>query len=166
MSADDTTWIAEASNRALEFLAVLAANDSAAVADRGRVFDALMDELDDPAKFATMMYSLVFIANAMRTSAAGDKEPGTWTFEIHTPFGRVPVDNAPPAQRWVARWLIACMNGDSTAAFDLWFASAQTENQARESVALLGGVLIGFLTHSVRTFLDAGRPFVMPEDVR
>ena len=158
---DDNAWIAEASTHALEFLAVLAADGPEAQADRPRVFDRLMDELDDPAKFHTMLYCLVWIAHCMRTSASGDTEPGIWTFEVHTPLGRVPIDQADPAVRWVSRWLIACMNGDAGAAADLWFGVPSSEDEAKRCVEVLTGPLIAFLTHSVREFLAAGRPLVV-----
>lgn len=155
-------WIVEASNRALEFLAVLATDDPQAVEDRPRVFDRMMLELDDPAKLHTMLYSLVWLAHCMRTSAAGDDEPGTWTFEIHTPLGLVPVDQAEPEVRWVARWLIACMNGDAGAAADLWFSVPDTEQAAGAVSKALGGPVLAFLSHSVREFLAAGRPLNIP----
>ena len=161
--AQSDEWIQPACDRALEFLAVLAADGPEAEAERPRIFDDLMDALDDPAKFHTMLYVLVWIAHAMRTSAAGDHEPGIWTFEIHTPLGRTPIDQAPPAIRWVSRWLIACMNGDAGAAADLWFGSMATEDEARECSRILAGPLVDFLTHSVREFLRAGRPLVLPE---
>lgn len=161
--SSENDWIQEASEKALEFLAVLAADGPEAEADRPRVFDRMMLELDDPAKLHTMLYSLVWLAHCMRTSAAGDDEPGTWTFEIHTPLGLVPVDQAEPEVRWVARWLIACMNGDAGAAADLWF-SVPDDNEAvaRKTAKFLSGPLLAFLGHSVREFLAAGRPLVMP----
>lgn len=159
--AESDAWIEEACARALEFLAVLAAEGPDAEADRPRVFDRMMLKLDDPAKFHTMLYSLVWIAHCMRTSAAGDTDPGIWTFEVHTPLGRTPIDQAPPAIRWVSRWLIACMNGDSGAAADLWFGTPSSEEEARECVNALSGPLVAFLTHSVREFLRAGRPLVL-----
>ena len=157
----DNAWLAEASQRALEFLAVLATDDPAVVADRPRAFDHLMLELDDAAKFHTVLYSLVWLAHCMRTSATGDTAPGIWTFEVHTPLGRVPIDQADPAVRWVSRWLIACMNGDSAAAANLWFGTPASEEEAAECVKVLTGPLIAFLTHSVREFLAAGRPLVV-----
>ena len=157
----DKDWIEEACNRALEFLAVLASDDPEAMADRSGVWDRLMLELDDPAKFHTMLYSLVWIAHCMRTSAAGDTEPGIWTFEVRTPFGVTPIDQAAPAVRWVARWLIACMNGDCASAADLWFGTPANEEEAQECVKVLTGPLLAFLTHSVREFLRAGRPLVL-----
>lgn len=157
----ESDWIEEACQHALEFLAVLALDGPEAEADRPRVFDRLMLDLDDPAKFHTMLYSLVWIAHCMRTSAAGDTEPGVWTFEIHTPFGRTPIDQAPPAVRWVSRWLIACMNGDSAAAADLWFGVPSSKEEVEECVKTLTGPLLAFLTHSVRDFLRAGRPLVL-----
>lgn len=162
MAEVDHEWIEEACRRALEFLAVLAADGPEAEAELPRVFDSLMESLDDPAKFHTMLYALVWVAHAMRTSAAGDHEPGVWTFEVHTPLGRTPIDQAPPAVRWVSRWLIACMNGDAQAAADLWFMSAQSEAEVRECVNTLAVPLMAFLSHSVREFLSAGRPLVMP----
>lgn len=161
----DDAWIYEACNKALEFLATLAADDPAAIEDRPRAFDRLMLELDDPAKFHTMLYALVWVAHCMRTSAAGDNEPGIWTFEIRTPLGRMPIDQAPPAIRWVSRWLVACMNGDARAAADLWFGTNATEDEVAESITALTGPLLAFLTHSVREFLRAGRPLVMQAEV-
>ena len=158
-SAD--AWIEEACNRALDFLAALAAEGPEAAAERPRVFDRLMLELDDPAKLHTMLYSLVWIAHCMRTSASGDTEPGIWTFEVHGPLGLTPIDQATPAVRWVSRWLIACMNGDSRAAADLWFGTPSSEEEVEECVKVLSGPLIAFLTHSVRDFLRAGRPLVL-----
>ncbi len=159
---EDTTWVADASTDALEFLATLAADDDEHVAARSRAWDDLMDKLDDPAKFHTMLYALVWLAHCMRTSANGDTEPGTWTFELHTPFGRVPIDQAAPELRWVSRWLVACMNGDAGAAADLWFGTPASEAEVRACVDALFGPLLAFLTHSVREFLDAGRPLVVP----
>lgn len=158
----DSAWIEEASTRALEFLAVLAADGPEAATERPRIFDELMEKLDDPPKLHTMLYTMVWIAHCMRTSAAGDNEPGVWTFEIHTPFGRTPIDQAPPAIRWVSRWLIACMNDDITAAADLWFGTPASQEEAEECTKALTGPLLTFLSHSVREFLEAGRPLVIP----
>lgn len=163
MTAQEWNRIQEASDRALEFLASLAIEEDGA-SDRSRTFNALMDELDDPAKFHSMLYSLMWIAHNMLTSASGDTEPGMWTFELDSPFGPIPVDQAPPATRWVARWLVACMNGDSRAAADLWFGVNASEEEARESTALLVGPLVAFLTHAVREFVRAGKPLVMQEE--
>lgn len=162
-TGDDAVWMEMASRQALEFLATLAEDDEAHHRARGRAWDDLMTTVDDEAKFHTILFTMVWAAHGMRTSASGDTDPGVWTFEIETPFGRVPVDQADPAIRWVARWLIACMNGDSRAAADLWFASAGSENEARRTVDVLTGPLLAFLTRSVREFLKAGKPFVMPE---
>lgn len=158
----------EASERALELLAALAVDSPNARADRSRVTHELMNTLDDPAKFHTMLYALVWLAHCMRTSATGEAGKtgktgdGVWTFEVHTPLGPVPVDQAPPAIRWMSRWLVACMNGDPDTAAALWFDSAQTEAQAAECMEALAGPLLTFLTHSVRAFLAAGRPLVLP----
>lgn len=158
-------WMEEASKWALEFLAVLGADGPDAAADRPRVVHELMDVLDDPAQFHTMLYALVWLAHCMRTSATGEADEtgtGVWTFEVHTPLGAVPIDQAPPAIRWVSRWLVACMNGDPATAAALWFDSARTEAQARECMEILVGPLLEFLTRSVRAFLAAGRPLVLP----
>ncbi|WP_300680700.1 hypothetical protein [Nocardioides sp.] len=157
----DTDWIVAASEKALEFLATLASDEPDAATARARAFDRLLLDLDDPAKFHTVLYCLVWIAHCMRTSASGDTEPGIWTFEVHTPLGRVPIDQAAPAVRWVSRWLIACMNGDSRAAADLWFGSPTSEAEAKECMNMLVGPLLAFLHTSVREFLAAGRPLVL-----
>lgn len=159
-------WMQEACNHALEFLSTLAKDDEEHRQARLHHWDRLMLAADDPAKFHTMLFCLVWISHGMRTSANGDTEPGIWTFELETPFGRVPVDQADPALRWVARWLIACMNGDSRAAADLWFSSAGSQEDAERTADLLMGPLLALMTHSVRELLAAGRPFVTPELVR
>lgn len=161
-ASTDAAWIEEASAHALEFLATLAEDTEEAARARAAAWEGLMDTADDAAKFHTMIYTLVWVAHCMRTSANGDTEPGIWTFEIQTPLGTIPVDQADPATRWVARWLIACMNGDSRAASDLWFSDAGSAENAKASIDALMGPLMTFLTHSVREFLRAGRPLVMP----
>lgn len=158
-------WMAEASTRAIEFLAVLGSDDPAAVEERPRVFDRLMLELDDPAKYHTMLYVLVWVAHCMRTSAAGDTEPGIWTFHLQGPDGHIPVDESDPSVRWVSRWLIACMNGDAGAAADLWFGTVVDEADAREATKVLASVVVPYLTQCVREFLAAGRPLVLQEMV-
>lgn len=161
----ETAWMESASQHALELLATLATDDPEAVAERPQVFDRLMLELDDPAKFHTMLYVLVWIAHCMRTTASGDTEPGIWTFQIQGPLGVVPIDQAEPSVRWVSRWLIACMNGDARSAADLWFGTVTSREEARDASKVLTSTLIPFLSHSVREFLRAGRPLVLQAEV-
>lgn len=157
----DEPWMAAASERALEFLGNLASDSPEAREERPYVFDRLVLELDDPAKFQTMLFTLVWISHCMRTTASGETDPGIWTFRVQGPLGVVPIDQAEPSVRWVSRYLIACMNGDPALAADLWFGTVSTDDDAKDVTKVLASALIPFLIHSVRAFLDAGRPLVL-----
>lgn len=144
----------EASEQALRFLGSLASDDRRLQLTE---LERLYDYMATPAEMHTMFFALVQVAGGMWEAANGMSRE-FWTFEIQTPLGPIPVDSAPPAQRWFGRWLTASMNGDAETAAALWFTGGLSEAEVKATVDITVPGLIGFLTGTVRAFLAAGRP--------
>lgn len=143
-----------ASEQAIKFLAALASDDRARQRDE---LERLYEFMATPAEMHSMFFAMVQMAGGMWEAANGLSRE-FWTFEIQTPFGPISVDHAPPAQRWFARWLTACMNGDADTAIALWFTSGMSDDEVKATVDITIPALLAFLRGTVREFLRAGRP--------
>ena len=131
----------------LRFLALLATDE------RGPQVGDALDEFCGPTHdgFVVGIVSLLNVAGAMLSTVDG--EPGTWGFEMATPFGPAPV---PASTSWAARFVTAAMNGDHDTAFALWYGAASEDAQADQAKDL-SKMAIPLLTHAVKTFLATGK---------
>ena len=131
----------------IKFLAALAVNEPH---DLPASMDAFMPP-GDPEAFIVGVVALLNVAGAMLSTVDGVVAP--WGFEMLHPLGEAAI---PEEQRWAARFVIACMNGDHASAFDLWHLPAPREVQEKQAEAL-STLVFPLLRRTVRDFVAAGR---------
>ncbi len=131
----------------LKFLAALAVDEPG---DLQASMDAFMPP-GDPEAFIVGVVCLLNVAGAMLSTVDGVVAP--WGFEMIHPLGEASI---PEEQRWAARFVIACMNGDHASAFDLWYLPASREVQEKQAEAL-STLVFPLLRKTVRGFVAAGK---------
>lgn len=140
------------------FLAALAADTPPEA--RAQAWEDLAEVMPGPAEMNAVLGTMVHVAGGMMEAATGrSSTAGVYSFVVATPFGDVPVDQAPPSVRWIGRWLTAHLNGDFATGAAVWFSDVESEADAKHTMSQFTGVVLGFLTTAVQAFLAAGNPF-------
>ena len=154
--SDDDVFDPAAPDAMMDFLEALASDDPAAPS---RAMEKLLNFMGNPGKMYVVLYTLSEVGGRMWATA--HPSPGDfYTFEVNGPLGRIPIDQAPPAMRWVGRWFTAAMNGDGDTCLALWNDEPDDEDLANEIVKNLVGALVVFLQAAVRDFIATDRPLV------